>query len=213
MDFADVQAQLNDLPTTFKRQGAPYGQLMDALSGGLSTFAIGVDGMMQQTAAFQQAQGGWLDVWGLLFLVPRDQGEGDAPYSLRITETVLAWVATIPAIQAWLNLFAAGGTVGESLPQVGYKVTLPATMSMQDIAEFLENFNRIRPAGVPFGIQQSTGGLYLGTEAFMSLGRVQGSYLVEPTGSQLLAIAAVTNNARPLIPDLFLTDPAINGLV
>jgi hypothetical protein len=213
VQFADIQAQLNDLPTTFKRHGAPYTQLIDALSGGLTGFTVGVDGVIAQTAAFQLAQGGWLDLWGLLFLVPRSANEGDGPYETRIAETVLAWVATMPAIQAWLNLFAPGGTVTEGLPSVGYSLILPATMSPSDIVNFLIAFNRIRPAGVPFTVQQSAGGLYLGTVAFMGLGRVQGNYLTEATGQQALNVASVTNNARPMIPSLFLVDPSINGLV
>jgi hypothetical protein len=213
MNFSDVQAQLNDLPSTFTRQGAPYTQLIDALSTGLAGFTVGTDGVMSQVASFGMAQGGWLDVWGLLFLVPRNQNEGDRPYALRISETVLAWVATGPAIQAWITLFAPGGTVTENLPNVGYRLTLPATMSLAAIAQFLQNFNRIRPDGVPFTLQQASGGLYLSTEAFLEMGMMQGSYLAEPTSGQALAIAATTNNAQPMIPAIYLTDPSINGLV
>lgn len=212
MTIADVEAQLNDLPDTFKRQGAPYTQLIDALSSGLGGFTAGVDGVTAQTAAFLQAQGGWLDVWGLLFLVPRNSNEGDAPYQTRILETVLAWVGTVPAIEAWLKLFSPGGAIVENTG-VGYSLTLPATMALGGIIEFLLNFNRIRPAGMPFTIRQATGGLYLGTVAFMGLGRVQGSYLEAPTSVQLLTLAALTNNARPMVPDLFLIDPSLNGLV
>jgi hypothetical protein len=213
MNFSDVQAQLNDLPDTFKRQGAPYTQMIDALSGGLNTFTVGVDGVVAQVASFDQAQGGWLDLWGLLFLVPRDRNEGDAPYGVRIAETVLAWVATLPALQAWIDLFAPGGTAAENPPTWGYAITLPPTLALSGVIEFLENLGRIRPAGVPFTLQQAAGGLYLGTEAFIGLGMVQGSYLVEPTSAQALAIAATTNNARVLIPTTYMTDPSINGLV
>jgi hypothetical protein len=210
--FADVQAQLNDLPDTFKRQGAPYTQIIDALSGGLTLFTAGSDGIAAQVASFQQAQGGWLDLWGLLFLVPRDSNEGDGPYGIRIAETVLAWVGTLPALQAWVALFAPGGTVVEN-SGLGYTLTLPPTLALSGVVEFLENLGRIRPAGVPFILQQASGGLYLGTEAFLTLGRIQGSYLVEPTSAQVLAIAATTNNARVLIPTTYMTDPSVNGLV
>ena len=213
MNFADVQAQLNDLPDTFRRQGAPYTQLMDALSGGLTSFVTGTDGVISQIAAFQQAQGGWLDLWGLLFLVPRNRNEGDDPYRIRIAETVLAWVGTLPALQAWVALFAPGGTVVENPSGFGYTLTLPPTLALSGVVEFLQNLGRIRPAGVPFVLQQASGGLYLGTEAFIAMGMMQGSYLVEPTSAQALAIAATTNNARVLIPTTLMTDPAVNGLV
>lgn len=213
MNFAAVQAQVNDLPASFTRQGAPYTQLVDALSGALSLWTGGTDGIASQVAAFSQAQGGWLDVWGLLFLVPRNQGEGDGPYSTRIQETVLAWVGTLPAMQAWFLLFAPGGTVTENASGMGYMISLPATMAPSLVAAFLATLNRIRPVGVPFTVQQATGGLYLGTEAFLGLGRVQGSYLVSPAAQSTLDLAALTNNAQPLIPDLLLIDPTVNGLV
>jgi hypothetical protein len=211
--FINVQAQLNDLPDTFRRQDAPYTQLIDAFSGGLTSFVAGTDGVTAQVATFQAAQGGWLDLWGLLFLVPRNRNEGDAPYSVRIAETVLAQVATLPALQAWVALFAPGGTVVENPSGLGYTLTLPPTLALSGVIDFLQNLGRIRPAGVPFVLQQASGGLYLGTEAFLALGRVQGSYLAEPTSAQALAIAATTNNARVLIPTTFLTDPSVNGLV
>lgn len=211
MNFQAVLAQLSDLPPAFRRQGAPYTQLLDSLAGTCWLPCLGIDGMAAQVSSFQSAQGGWLDAWGLLFLVPRYQNEGDGPYRARISETVLAWVATVPALQAWLDLFAPGGTVAENASGLGYAVTLPPTLSSAQVALFIASLNRIRPAGVPFTVQQAAGGLFTGTEAFFGIGRVQGAYLTEDTTQADLDLAALTNSAQPLLPSLFLTDPVVNG--
>ena len=125
MDQPAVLAQLNDLPATFRPNGNPYGQLVGSVAGALSLFTTGADATMAQVLSFGGAVDGWVDVWGLLFGIPRDANEGNIPYALRVAETVTAWVGTVPAIQAWLNLFAPGGTVKENAAGLGYVVTLP----------------------------------------------------------------------------------------
>ena len=209
MDFNAVLAQLNDLPSTFKRQAAWYLQLIDSIASPLSNYTTGVDGLMTMLT-FSGAQYGWLDVWGLLADVRRNPNESDVLYSMRIQETLLAWVATVPAIQTWLNLFAAGGTVTENLPAVGYALSFPPTMTLAQIAAWLLTFNRIRPAGVPFGIAQTGIGLYLGTVNFLGEGNMPGSYLGGGTTGLPLGISATTNNSQPLLPGLYFTDPLLN---
>ena len=68
----------------------------------LRTLTGGADATMQQVTTFDGAMDGWIDVWGLLFGVPRNDNEGNAPYAVRVAETVLAWVGTGPAIAAWI---------------------------------------------------------------------------------------------------------------
>ncbi len=209
MDFPATLAVLNDVPSTFKRVGAPYAQLIDSLASTLSQFTLGEDATMTQVASFVGAVDGWLDVWGMLFGVPRNQGEANSTYATRVQRTVQAWVGTLPGIQAWLNFFAPGGSVTENAG-LGFTLLLPSNMSVGQVSAFLVSLARIRPAGVPFTIQQVGAGLFLGTEAFLGTGSVIGSYLTAGTQAVTLAEAATTFSSQPLLPTLYLADPTIN---
>lgn len=211
MDFKAVLGILNDLPPTFKRPNPPYIQLMDSQASALAFWTLGTDGLVQQVS-FASAVDGWLDCWGLLMGIRRVANEGNGPYATRLNETVLAWVGTLPAIQRWLNLFAPGGTVVENASGLGYAITLPAGMTAIQIAAFLSGLNRIRPAGVPFTLQQQADGLYLGTDVFYGGGMVAGSYLVSGAIPVNSFLGAVTDSAQPLLPTLLLTDPTINPI-
>ena len=210
MDLPAVLAQINDLPATFRPAGNPYAQLIASKAAALAVFTEGADATMSQVQVFSGAVDGWIDVWGLLFGVPRNVGEGNVPYAVRIAETVLAWVGTGPSIQAWLNLFAPGGTTFENTPGPGYTIALPASMSPAQVANFLASFNRIRPDGVPFVVLQSGLGMYLNAEAFAGKGTDIGSYL--PHGTQVvpLDLNATTCSSQPLIPTVLMTDPLLN---
>ena len=210
MDFSSVQAILNDLPPTFTRPGAPYTQLVDAETGALVAYTLGADGMAAQAASFANAQDGWLDVWGLIAGVPRQDGEANAPYATRIGETLLAWVGTLPALQQWLDLFAPGGQVAENLTGLGYSVTLPGSMTAAQAAAFIATLNRVRPAGVPFSLNGGNNGLFLGTVNFLGEGRTQGAYLSTGASAAAPDLSPMTNNAAPLLPTLYLTDPSLN---
>lgn len=211
MDFTAVQAQLNDLPPTFARPGPPYTQFVDAETSALTLFAAGTDGMVAQGASLATAQDGWLDAWGLIAGIPRNPGEANAPYKARILATLLAWIGTGPAIQMWLDLFAPGGTISENLPDVGYTLTLPAAMTAAQVLAFLVTLGRIRPAGVPFTISMSNSGLFLGTVNFFGEGRMQGAYLSQSVVGAPPGLSPMTNNSAPLLPTLYLSDPALNA--
>ena len=204
MDQPAVLAQLNDLPATFRPAGNPYGQLIGALAAALALFTAGADATMAQVTAFGAALDGWIDVWGLLFGVPRSANEGNIPYAVRVGETVTAWVGTVPAIQVWLNLFAPGGTVKENASGLGYVVTLPPGTTAAQASAFFTSLGRIRPAGVPFSVTQGGTGLFLGTEAFLGKGTVAGAYLSPGLAVAGLNLAATTCSSQPLLPDLFL---------
>ena len=122
---------------------------------------------------------------------------------------MLAWVGTVPAIQVWLNLFAPGGSVVENTSGVGYVLTLPAGMSVTQVTNFLLSFNRIRPDGVPFTLQQISGGLFAGTDEFLGDGRMSGNYLGAGV-APLLSIGATTLSSDPILPGLLFIDPTIN---
>jgi hypothetical protein len=207
MNFAAVLAQLSDLPATFMPSGNPYGQFVNALAAAETLYTAGADATVQQVIAFQNAIDGWIDLWGLMFEVPRNQSEGNIPYSLRIAETVLAWVGTLPAIQIWLNLFAPGGSVTENASGSGYVITLPSFLTQAQITAFVASLGRIRPVGVPFTVLSSRSGVYLGSEAFLGDGVDYGSYLTGGISPLSLGLGATTCSAQPLVPDLYLVDP------
>jgi hypothetical protein len=209
MDFLSVLAQLNDLPDTFKRQGPPYTQLMDSIAAALSLYTVGSDATFNQVAAFNNAVDGWLDVWGLLFDVPRNPNEADAIYRTRVQRIVLAQVGTLPAIQAWLNFYAPGGTVIENPNGFGYILSFPGTVTLAQIQQFLNSFNRIRPVGVPFGVTQAGLGVYLGTVEYLGDGRVSGNYLSILAQNVSVLLNASTGNATPLLPTLLVQDATI----
>jgi hypothetical protein len=210
MDYPTVTARLNDLPSPFKRNGPPYTWLIDSIGWQLAMFTLAADATSQQVLAFGPALDGWLDVWGLLWGVPRQQQEANSSYSLRIARTVLAWVGTLPAIQAWVNFYAPGGSVTENLPNVGYVITFPSNMTTAQITAFLLSLNRIRPAGVPFIVVQATGGITLGTDIFLATGAPKGAYLSAAVTTLALPIGPATNNTSPLLPTCVFSDPTLN---
>lgn len=210
MDFATVLARLNDLPNTFTRDGPPYTQLIESLATELTSFTIAADATTSQVLNDNMALDGWLDVWGLLWGVPRIQNEANSTFNTRIARTVLAWVGTLPALQQWMNFYAPGGVVLENPSGLGYTLQFPATMTLFAIQAFLSALDRIRPAGVPFTIFQVGIGLYLGTESFLNTGAPKGAYLTAGSIPVPLNIGASTPNSVPMLPTLLFSDPTIN---
>jgi hypothetical protein len=210
MDIYAVFSQLNDLPGTFLPQGAPYTQFAASVGAALAGFTAAADATASQSLAFSNALDDWIDVWGLLFGVPRNQNEGNIPYAVRIGETVLAWVGTLPALQAWVALFAPGGSVTENASGLGYVITLPSSMTTAAIVAFIRSLVRIRPAGVPFLVNQTGLGMFLGTEAFLGAGQDLGSYLTGGVQPAALGLNATTCSSQPLIPAILLQDPYLN---
>lgn len=215
MDLPAILATLNDLPSTFRKNSAPYTQVIDSIAAALALFTNGADATTAQVSTFGGAVDGWLDTWGLLFGVPRNEDEANSTYALRISRTVLAWVGTVPAIQAWLNWYAPGGSITENTDGLGYALQFPSGMTSAQIAAFIASLGRIRPAGVPFTAAQIGPGMYLGTEVFMGDSRVMGSYLAAGTTAVTLEAAATTLSSLPLLPALYLEDPYLSqpGLV
>ena len=209
IDFPAVIATLDDLPDTFKRVGPPYTQIIDSLASALSLYTLGSDATFGQVASFADTVDDWIDIWGLLFGIPRDQNEANAAYKAHIQKVMTAWVGTVPAIQAWMDLFAPGGTVLESQGG-GYIMSFTGVTSLTQIAAFLRLFNRIRPNGVPFQVQQAGLGLYLNTEEFTADGRVVGNYLTSLSSAIALALGASTPNAVPLLATILIEDPTVN---
>jgi hypothetical protein len=211
MDIAAVLAQLRDLPPTFQPNGNPFTQIQAALAQAEALMTSSADQTFAQVAQFDGAVDGWIDLWGLLFGLPRQDGEGNLPYATRIGETVLANVGSLAAIQVWINLFAPGGSVAVNQSGVGYTINLPP-MTKTQAGFFLASLNNIRPAGVPFVVNIATGiAMFLGTETFLGAVQIEGAYLINSLATLFGSIGSTTPSAQPLIPTLFLSDPALNA--
>lgn len=213
MDFEAVQTQINDLPATFKRLGNPFQQWIDALTAELARNTNASDAVLQQIDLFVNAQFGWLDIWGLLFDIPRLNNEADGPYRARIQYNVLAGAGPPVAIAKWIKaVWRVDVTVVENLPNLGYTIEFPATVSDTFAITILASLVRIRPAGVPItGTSRAGVGLYLNTVNFLDAPNVTGAYLSASGIDQgAPAIGPATNNAQPAMPETFLVDPTIN---
>ena len=218
MNFSQVQNQLNDLPATFKRPGTPYTQIVNSETVGIYRGTAASNALISQVQNFNNAQYGWLDIWGLLFSTPRltpstGGAEADQNYRTRIAYTVRAGAGTPVAIASWiLATWGITVTVTESLPTVGYTITFPATVTVQQISMILASIARIRPAGVPIlGILQVGSGLFVQTINFVGGQRTTGAYLTGGTSVTSATIPATTNNFVPGLPDVLLNDPLLNG--
>lgn len=210
MDFPAVLARLNDVPSTFRRDGPPYTQLIESIASAMAVYTDSSDATSVQVQSFPAAVDGWLDVWGLLWGVPRNAGEANNPYATRITRTVLAWVGTLPALQQWAIFYAPGASVIENANGLGYNFTLPPSMTNAQVTAFLISLDRIRPAGVPFSVTQIGGGLFLGTVEFLGTGNTPGNYLSSSVNEVAASIPSSTPNSVPLLPTLLFSDPTIN---
>jgi uncharacterized membrane protein len=211
MDFPAVQEQLNDLPPTFTRPNAPYLQLNDAIALALTVYCNAADGTATQLT-FGNAQYGWLDVWGLLFGLPRNLNEGDAVYASRIAFQVLAGAGPPGQIENWIQVvYGITATVTENFPAVGYTISFAGAVTTAQATQILAGLAYVRPAGVPItGLFAIGSGLIMNTINFFDAAEVIGGYLTDANEAIVVPLASSTNNAVPLLPTLFLTDPTLN---
>lgn len=221
MNFSQAQQNLNDLPSTFKRLNAPYTQWVDSLTSAIVRGTSAIDALNNQVTQISNAQFGWLDIWGLLFGIPRLTGEPDSHYLARIQYEVTAGAGTPCAIVNWIYaVWGISVTLTESFPAVGYSLKFPATLTLAQINIIVNSLVKIRPAGIPFTVQSaaisSPDGPYLTTINFLNAPRTTGAFVGgegEISPSSTLTLNPSTNNSQPLLPDIFLNDPALQGLV
>lgn len=209
MLFSVIQERLGDLPASFLRSGDVFAawQLSQALQ--LLEYCQGADGLVPQSY-FGSADYGWLDVWGELFGIPRNNNEANSVYQARITSTLMSPVGTVYAIQAYSTAyFGSTVTVTENLPAAGYTISLPAAAMNRNT--YLINLQKIRPAGVPFSFVQSLESFYFNTFSYFN-GQYDGAFYYGGSNSTLsITIPEPIDNEQPLLPDILITDPILNG--
>ena len=213
MDPSLVLAQLLDLPSAFQRPGTVFTQIYNSLAAGEAGYSLASDGIGSQLD-MPGALGPWLSTWGLIFGIPRLPQESDLAYSVRVQNSLRSPVATPAAIQAWSRYFlnSAAVSVVENLPAgPGYSIQIPAGLAAQTTTNWLISLTRIRPAGIPFNVQVQTSPLMLGTYSYIGSNGFAGAYLGFGTTVETLGISAETNNAEPLVPEVLLLDPSLNG--
>lgn len=211
MDWNAVSAQLADLPSTYKRSGDTYTFLFKSFVMGLLRYTSAADGTTGQLA-FPQAIGKWLDTWGQLFNVPRNNDESDRAYATRIQFLLLSGKGPPVSIARYIQIVEGlSATVTEKFPAVGYRISM-GLQTLAAYAQIISDLKYVRPAGVPFlPLTVLQGGLYLGTINYLGVApRVTGAYLNQPFTTNGIVVPATTNNSRPLLPTTFLTDPFLN---
>jgi hypothetical protein len=211
MDWQEVFSQLNDLPPTFTRPGQTYQWWASALTEEFARYTTASDAYTAQVN-FSEANGLWLDVWGRLYGIERDPNESDQAYQTRITATLQASHGPPLAIVSFLLLsLGIVSTVTEAIPAaVGWMVQLGGTAQLANLPQIAADLDFVRPAGVPYNFAVLKGGCYLTTINYLGRPRVTGAYLTLPVSRIGPDIPSSTNNATPLLPTTFLTDPTLN---
>lgn len=210
MDFAAVKARLDDLPATYTRPGPGFQALDLAQTAALTRYTGGTDGLMAQLD-FSQAVGPWLDVWGRLFVVPRNQDESDNDYYNRIVMTLVAGRVTPVAILIYLRTLGITANLVENFVNPSFSLEFTTPLTVAGFDALAQNLAAVRPAGVPFlPFEVLQGGLYVGTVNFVDAPKVTGGYLDSPVKTFTPSIAQSTNNSEPLLPTTYLTDPTLN---
>lgn len=211
MQYNVVIARLNDLPAPFIRQQSTYYAWQSTQAAALTAYGISADAIPSQVY-FSVASAGWLDVWGELLGFPRQTGEGDVPYKLRIQQSLVAPVGSATAIENFgTTYFNSSVTVVEGFAT--YTIQLPSFVTAASLSAFLQALARIRPAGVPFITNLAQVGVYYGAFFYYGGPTISGLYPGGSVINSVINLPASTNNSQPLLPSNFLTDPILNGIV
>lgn len=212
MNFQQVQAQLNDVPSTFKRPDTQFLNWADALSAALARDTDAADATVNQVVNIRNAQMGWVDIWGLLFNIPRMANEANSVYLQRIIYTVTAGGGTPSGIAAWiLAVWKVNCTVTENLPGVGYTLTFQSSLTTAQAQAIINSLAAVRPAGIPIlAVYQQGSAMVLDTVNYADARRVTGQYLRNALVAINLTVPVSTNNATVILPTALLDDPTLN---
>lgn len=211
MTLNDIISRLQNLPRSFRRPGVQYTQLEQSLASGIARYAGGVNGLVSQTD-FTVAQGSWLQLWGNLFGFSRNSGENDEVYRQRIIRNLTMSRATPVAIELFMYYtWGAATTVSENFSAYSWSMIMPPGLATNQYSSVIQSLSYVRPAGIPFSISVSQGGLYVGASNYVDMPRQQGAYLLSGNASLGNVLSPNTNNNVPLLPTSYMTDPLVNG--
>ena len=213
MNFDDVQNQLDDIPSSFKRFGYIFAGLISSLTAILARNTQALD-QLATMIDINSARWGWLDSIGQLYSIPRNQYETDPQYRTRLIGTLNAHTGTPQAIVSFIKLaLNLDTTIIENFNVVDYQINFTNPPSQGTLQNVALSIVRVRPAGVPFlPLYQVTGGIYLNTCNYLNTRFITGSYFSQPHSSISIFLAQNTNNPPALLPTQLLTDPYITGL-
>lgn len=213
MDFLTVLSRLENLPSTFLRDDNTFGAWENSQAFQLSEYTQGVDALALQ-ANFSNSSGNWVDVWGELFGIPRNNNEATSTYKTRISTILQFPISTVFAVEQYSSTFWGQPiTVTESTSGVGYTILLPSNIDTSQINTYLDNLAKVRPAGVPFLVSQNLETSFLNTISYVGSPGWGGAYLggySKPVSNQ---IPQPTINSQPILPTYLLSDPILNGTV
>lgn len=211
MDWNDIVKRLTDLPRGYLRIGPNFQQFQNSLTAGLVLGTSAYAGLTTQLN-FGTASGHWLDVWGQIFNLPRNNNEIDVAYQTRVKLLLRSGRGTPAAIEQYVDEgLGYANTVAEDFSTVSWSLTLSQAVTNAQYLQLGNNLANVRPAGVPFlPIYVPGGGLYLGSINYLGAPSVTGAYLVNPTAGVTPAIASSTLPAQPTLPTTYLTDPTLN---
>ena len=211
MLWTDIVARLNDLPATFTRSGPNFTAFQAALTNGLHKLTTATEGAINQSEILQ-ATGKWLDVAGKARNIPRYPGETDATYQSRIHALLNTPGGPPNAILAVLSAIGYPTAIlTENFATTSWQVKLPAYLPPLQQLQISDSLNRVRPAGIPFNVGYSRGGLYLNTSNYLGRSRTTGAYLVNSVTYGSGAKSTNTNSAIALLPTVYLSDITLNA--
>lgn len=212
MDWQDTYNIMSDLPDTFQRFGPIYKAILLGFVVSLARNNISIDQFAQNLTVFN-AKWGWLDVYGKLYGILRNQYETDPQYRTRLQGTLSAPHGSPLAISQFIQLALSLKTyITENFTDVNYQINFNTAVNTNTLQQVANAINWVRPAGIPFlPLYQQTGGLFLDTINFFNVLHVSGTYLAQPHINANVTIAANTDNPISLLPSTYLTDPFITG--
>lgn len=213
MDFNTVLSRLQNLPATFLRSDNTFNAWENSQAFQLSEYTYSADSLAQQTN-FSTAYFNWIDVWGELFGIPRNSNESTILYKPRISTLLQYPVGTLFAVQAYSEYFwNTTVTVTENTSGVGYSITLPSSINTSLIPSYLENLQKIRPAGVPFVIKQNFQSTFLNTFSYVGAPGIAGPYLGGGVQTLSVTIPEPITNSQPILPTALLADPILTSQI
>ncbi len=213
MNFQQTEQILTDLPNTFRRYGSLFNAIILGFAIACARNNIAIDSIYQNIYT-NNARWGWLDVFGQLYGILRNQYETDPQYRVRLIGTLTAPHGTPFAISQFLNLALGLNTnITENFVSPSFSINFSSPVTTSTLQNVVNSINWVRPAGIPFQpLYTQTGGLFLETINYLGITKVTGSYLSAPHTTVNVAVSPSTPNPVCILPTTYFTDPFITGV-